>query len=173
MYGHLYSPHLLYSEIATECYSVLVVFPAGILGYMPKPWADFFQSNLHLQSSVSVFSEPNSLSFAEFKHKHVVLVIIHGKRPTQKISTANKQASGETAAVYVTASSEHTHPTSSLRIVREHRLSPPLQVGIHLSLSRPWDSCPDSPSVCPDLCLGPWGEPKWPTKGVSGMLPSR
>ncbi len=44
MYGHLYSPHLLSSEITTECYSILVVFPAGILGYMPKPRADFFES---------------------------------------------------------------------------------------------------------------------------------
>lgn len=41
MYGHLYSPHLLYSEITTERYSVLVVFPAGILGYTPKSRADF------------------------------------------------------------------------------------------------------------------------------------
>lgn len=34
-------PHLLYSEIATERYSQLVVFPAGILGRMPKPRAQF------------------------------------------------------------------------------------------------------------------------------------
>lgn len=45
MYGHLYSPHLLYLEITTECHSLLVVFPAGILGYMPKPGMFFLCNN--------------------------------------------------------------------------------------------------------------------------------
>ncbi|KAI4788773.1 hypothetical protein KUCAC02_035637, partial [Chaenocephalus aceratus] len=40
------------------------------------------------------------------------------------------------------------------------------EVGIRLSLPRPLDRCPDSPSVCTDLCSGPRGEPKWSMKGA-------
>lgn len=56
---------------------------------------------------------------------------------------------------------------------RAHAVYALLHVCIHLSLPCLWDSCPDILSVCPDRCLGPSGEPKWPMKGVSGMLPTR
>lgn len=46
---------------------------------------------------------------------------------------------------------EKHHPST-----RDVKLSPPPQVGIHLPLSGPWEGCPHSPSVCPDLCLGLW-----------------
>lgn len=38
-------------KITTECYSVLVFFPAGILDYKPKPWPDllFFKYTYRLQ----------------------------------------------------------------------------------------------------------------------------
>lgn len=61
---------------------------------------------------------------------------------------ANKQGGGGGTA----ACSKHHGST------REVKLSPPPQVGIHLPVSAPWEGCPDSPSVCPDLCLGLWVE---------------
>lgn len=33
-------------KIATEYHSVLVVFPAGILGYEPKAWPDFLKKSV-------------------------------------------------------------------------------------------------------------------------------
>lgn len=65
------------------------------------------------------------------------------KQPAAK--QTNKRAGGGTAA------DRKHHPST-----RDVKLSPPPQVGIHLPLSGPWEGCPDSPSVCPDLCLGLW-----------------
>lgn len=56
MYGHLYYPHLLSSEITTDSIQCLWFFPAGILGYVPKYICDntayiecvFFFSKLKL-----------------------------------------------------------------------------------------------------------------------------
>lgn len=59
-----YSPHLLYSGITTECYSELMVFPAGVLGYMPRPGAKNFES-------ATTPTEFGVSSFGQFKHEHV------------------------------------------------------------------------------------------------------
>lgn len=56
--------HLLYLEISPERYSVLVVFPAGIMGYMPKPrWIFWICNNTYRVQSACVC--------VQFKHKHV------------------------------------------------------------------------------------------------------
>lgn len=107
MYGHLYSPHLLSSEITTERYSVLVVFPAGILGYMPKSRADFFLicNNTYRVQRVFVFNQTLCLSFG--LNTNTWDSPCNRKRPTQKIPMANKQASGETAAMCNSTQSTH------------------------------------------------------------------
>lgn len=168
-------PHLLYLEITTECHSLLMVFPAGILGYMPKPGIFFLCNNtvhrvcLFKQTLCFLFSLNANICVCLCKHQ---LWYSQKNQHRKYLCIANKQATVETA-VCVTPHALHTQSISSLYTARERRPSPPLQVGIHLSPSLPRDSCPDSPSVCSDLCLGPWGEPKWPTKGVSGMVPTQ
>lgn len=111
MYGHLYSPPF---GLLKNHHRVLFSahgFPSRNLGKYAKTQSIFFRSaTTPTEFRVCVFFYPNSLPFVQIKHKHVRLipVIIHSKRPTQKIPRANKQASGETAAMCNCTQSTHT-----------------------------------------------------------------
>lgn len=163
--------HLLCSEITTESYSTTVVFPAGSNSFLAKnpdflnPCEDVLQTN----SFVFLF---------RLNTKHVT-PCNESQRKQQTTGSPPPHTGTKTKFqvkprfLYRAEQTKATVGGFPRHSEGTHAISPLLQVRIHLSLLCLWDSCPDILSVCPDRCLGPSGEPKWPMKGVSGMLPTR
>lgn len=130
-----------------------MVFPAGLLASTKK---DKKNNNFPSRPRKRVYSSLNQTVCIclYFNKKSIIApdkLSLGGESVRWKTTSgqANKQTK-KRAAGGAAAHSKH-HPST-----REVKLSPPPQVGIHLPLSGPWEGCPDSPSVCPDLCLGLW-----------------
>lgn len=123
-------PHLHSYEITTECHSGLVVFPAGILGFMPKHRANFFDSvtNTYRVQRVCFFNFQLSLCLLFSLKQTCDGPCSH---PTQKKypwQTNKPQVKPQSCVSDARRQRTHIHThkahiTSSLHIVKAHAVS--------------------------------------------------